>query len=78
MSQLTIPDLDDGTLARLRDRAARHGRTVEWEAKLILTQAVPATTDSPWTAINKLREQLAASGRLFPDSTDDVSEDRSR
>src|SRR4026208_1663978 len=28
ISQLTIPDLDDGTVARLRDRAARHGRTV--------------------------------------------------
>lgn len=76
MSQLTIPDLDDATLARLRDRAARHGRSIESEAKVILTQAVPTAAGSQWNAINALRERLAESGRIFQDSTDDFAQDR--
>jgi plasmid stability protein len=78
MSQLTIPDLDDSTFSRLRDRAARHGRTVESEAKAILTQAFPENGSTPWSAVNALRERLAASGRTFPDSTDAIAEDRNR
>jgi plasmid stability protein len=76
MSQLVIPDLDDATLARLRERATRHRRTVETEAKAILCEALPPVAPDQWAAINSLREQLAASGRTFPDSTDFSREDR--
>jgi antitoxin FitA len=78
MSKLLIPDMDEETIARLRDRAARHGRTVETEAKEILSAAVPHGASDQWLAINTLREQLAASGRAFPDSTDLIREDRER
>jgi plasmid stability protein len=79
MSQLVIPDLDDAVLARLRDRAALRGRTVETEAKVILAEALPpAVPPAQWAAINALRDELAGSGRLFPDSTDSIREDRDR
>ena len=78
MSHLLIPDLDDATLARLRERADRHGRTVETEAKAILANAVPPTPSGQWVAINAFREQLAASGQSFPDSTESIREDRER
>jgi plasmid stability protein len=78
MSQLVIPDLDDGTLDRLRERAARHGRTIETEAKAILAEAVPIVQPEQWAAINALRDELAASGRTFPDSTELLREDRER
>lgn len=43
MATLTIRQLDDGTHARLRERAARHGRSVEAEVRAILD----ATTGRP-------------------------------
>lgn len=40
MARLTIDDLPEGSLAALRERAARHGLTPEREARLILEQAL--------------------------------------
>jgi plasmid stability protein len=75
MPQLLIPDIDDGTLRRLRERAIHHARSVEVEAKAILAGALQS---DPWTAINVMREDLARSGREFPDSTPLLREDRDR
>lgn len=47
MPTLTIRQLDERTHARLRDRAARHGRSVEAEVRAILD----ATTGRPETNI---------------------------
>jgi plasmid stability protein len=76
MSQIVIPDLDDATLARLRERAARHGRTIETEAKTILAEAL--ASNDPWAEVNALRDKLAASGRTFSDSAELIREDRDR
>ena len=78
MSQLLIPDLDDATLTRLREQANRHGRSIEVEAKHILASALPANRTSIWAEVNKQRENLATSGRTFPDSTESIREDRNR
>ena len=40
MASITIRKLDDATTARLRRRAARHGRSMEDEAREILTSAL--------------------------------------
>ncbi len=40
MTTLTITQLDERTYARLRMRAARHGRSVEAEVRAILDAAV--------------------------------------
>ena len=40
MASLTIRNLDDGTKGQLRLRAARHGRSMEEEARTILREAV--------------------------------------
>jgi plasmid stability protein len=77
MSALVIPDLDEATLARLHERATTHGRTVETEARAILTAALQGPAD-PWAAANAIRERLAASGRTFSDSADLIREDRDR
>lgn len=78
MSALVIPDLDEATLTRLRNRATTHGRTPETEAKAILTAALQASPAAPWTAIDAFRERLAATGKDFGDSTEDIREDRER
>ena len=76
MSQLLIPDLDDATLDRLRERAARHGRTIETEVQAILAEAL-APSD-PWAGADAIFGELAASGRTFTDSADLIREDRDR
>lgn len=44
MARLTVRELDEDVMARLRVRAARHGRSMEAEVRLILAEAV---ADSP-------------------------------
>jgi plasmid stability protein len=41
MATLTIRGLDDGTKARLRVSAARHGRSMEAEVRAILADVLP-------------------------------------
>jgi plasmid stability protein len=78
MSTLVIPDLDEAILIQLRNRATTHGRTPEMEAKAILTATLQASTSDPWAVINAFRERLAATGKDFGDSTEDIREDRER
>jgi len=79
MPQLVIPDIDDGILKRLHERAVYHSQSVEGEAKAILADALQtARPTDAWAAVNAMREQLAKSGRQFPDSTPLVREDRNR
>lgn len=47
MADLSIRGLDDDVRARLRVRAASHGRSMEAEARDILTQAVTPEHERP-------------------------------
>ena len=47
MATLTIRNLDDSTKAQLRLQAARHGRSMEEEARSILRQAVAGSPPQP-------------------------------
>lgn len=46
MATLTVRGLDDATKARLRVRAARHGRSMEAEVRAILEDALPSEPTS--------------------------------
>ena len=47
MTTLTIPDLDDELQATLRKLAARHGHSVEEEARGILRQVLTQSPPQP-------------------------------
>ncbi len=49
MATLTIRNLDEGTKAQLRIQAARHGRSMEEEARTILREAIEAEQPSAAT-----------------------------
>jgi plasmid stability protein len=74
---IVIDSLEEGLLARLRERASAHGRTPEAEAEVILREAL-RTPGGAWSAVNALHERLAASGRSFADSAEQLREDRDR
>jgi plasmid stability protein len=47
MSAVSIRNLDDRVKARIRVRAARHGRSMEAEMRAILTEAVTEPGEEP-------------------------------
>jgi plasmid stability protein len=76
MAQILIRDLDDETVKRLKERARRHGRSLQGEAKLILTQAAGLSLGEARELARQRQQKLA--GRPFPDSTELIREDRQR
>jgi plasmid stability protein len=76
MARILIRDLDDETVKRLKDRARRHGRSLEGEARLVLTQAAGMDFHDARKLAQQWHKKLA--GRKLPDSTDLVREDRQR
>jgi len=64
MATLTIRNLDDATKAQLRLQAARHGHSMEEEARTILRQAVlppPSASDGPGLG-SRIQAHFAALG----------------
>ncbi len=76
MAQILIRDLDDETVKRLKERARRHGRSLQGEAKLILAQAAGLSLREARELARQWQQKLA--GRPFPDSTELIREDRQR
>jgi plasmid stability protein len=76
MARILIRDLDDQTVERLKDRAKRHGRSLQGEAKQILTHAAGMTSDDAQKLSQQWHKKLA--GRKLPDSTQIIREDRRR
>lgn len=60
MASLTIRNLDDNLKAQLRQRAARHGRSMEAEARTILSQtlSIPGGEQNIAAVIHKRFESL--------------------
>ena len=76
MAQVLIRDLDDETVKRLKDRARRQGRSLEGEARQILTRAAGIGFGDARKVARQWHKRLA--GRPLPDSTELVREDRQR
>ena len=76
MSQLLVRKVDEDLVARLKQRAARAGRSAEAEHRLILEQAL--RPGKPSFAERARRHREALCGRVHSDSTDLIREDRDR
>ncbi len=76
MPQILVRNLDVATLDRLKARAKAHGRSLQAEVKLILEQSAQQDAATFWTRATALQQSLAASGRAFHDSVDDLREER--
>ena len=80
VATVTIRNLDGDAYQRLKARAKRNRRSVTQEAALLIEQALaePATSDSAWRQVDRVREGVRAQYGPFPDSTPSVREDRER
>jgi antitoxin FitA len=61
MAAITVRNLDDTVKHRLRVRAARHGRSMEAEARAIIVEAVGADEEEP-NILQRLHERFAELG----------------
>jgi plasmid stability protein len=62
MASITIRRLDESVKARLRIRAARHGRSMEEEARQVLTAAVKQKPKRPLNLAEAIRRRIAPLG----------------
>ena len=67
MASITIRNLDDEVKARLRKRAAGHGRSLEEEARLILADAVEREAVPAKGLGTALRELFKPFGGVEPE-----------
>ena len=78
MSKLLIRNLEEETVASLKQRVKANHRSLQAELALILESAAKIQPISFWKNTNKMREQLAQSKKTFSDSTELVREGRDR
>jgi plasmid stability protein len=76
MAQILVRGLENEVVARLKDRAAAHGRSLESEARSILESAAGFTAEEARQVVSNWQKRLA--GRKFSDSVDMIREDRQR
>jgi plasmid stability protein len=73
MATLTIRALDDRVRDQLRVQAATHGRSMEAEARAILTEAVASPVERSLVDIMiAMREALEGKGLELPSRADEV------
>ena len=66
MASLSVRNLDDDLLARLKRRAARHGRSAEAEVRDILRRALSAEADIDFDSLAAELRALTAGRRHSP------------
>ena len=64
MASITIRNLADALKGKLRVRAARHGRSMEEEAREILRTALSGGTQTPANLAEALRRRFAPFGGI--------------
>lgn len=62
MATMTIRNIDDRLKARLRVRAAEHGKSMEDEARDILRAALSAEAPTPSNLVQSIRARIAPLG----------------
>ena len=62
MAAISVRDLDEDVAARLKVRAARHGRSMEAEVRAILTESVAGDEDDRPNLGQAIRERFAEMG----------------
>lgn len=64
MASITIRQLDDDLKERLRQRAARHGRSMEDEVRELLRTTLALETDQPDNLAKRIQARFAPLGGI--------------
>ena len=75
MPDILVRGLQASTIARLKERAKAHGRSLQSEARIVLENAAGKSLDEVLAAAGEWRKRH---GRVFEDSAELIREDRER
>jgi len=64
MAQVLIQDVAEDTVAKLKDRASHHGRSLQQELRLILEEAARQNSAEPWEAIHQFPSEALLNPRI--------------
>lgn len=78
MADVLIRNIDKNTLERLKERAARNNRSLQEELKELVEFHAKPDIEETRGRVNEILMKYKASGKKFPDSGDELSDDRSR
>ena len=78
MAQILVRNVDEEVVARLKQRAANNGRSLQAEVKMVLEQASGFDSTNAWQKVEQFRTKMQKSGRTFSDSTALLRKDRER
>ena len=76
MAEILVRGLDAQTIKRLKEQAARHGRSLQAEVKSILDQAAGKTLKELLAEAARIRRRFKS--RSMMDSCDLIRQDRDR
>ncbi len=76
MAQILVRNLEAEVVKNLKLRAKRHGRSLQSEARQILTQSAGVSPEQARKTARLWQKKL--SGRKFPDTTALIRQDRAR
>ena len=76
MAQILVRDVDPAMLGRLKQRAKRHGRSLQGEVRLILVEATDLSLKEASAVSERWHKRL--SGWRMSDSAALIREDRKR
>lgn len=78
MGNLSIRNLDDTVIERLKSRATANRRSMEEEVRVIVSEAVKPSRDEWLRDVRDIQRHYRERGILFEDSTTLIREDRDR
>jgi plasmid stability protein len=76
MPNVLVRDVDEKVLEKLKNKAARNGRSLQREVQIILTDAINFEPLSDLETAKKIKDSLR--GREHSDSAELLREDRNR
>lgn len=78
MSDVLIRNIDVKVLERLKEKARSNKRSLQEELRQLLETHSGAKTENAIKMVREIQEEYKSTGKLFPDSSEDISRDRQR
>lgn len=78
MADILIRNIDENTLKNLKKRAKSNNHSLQAELKSLLEMHGRTDIEETRNMVKDILENYRAEGRIFPDSVDDIREDRER
>lgn len=78
MPDVLIRNIDEKTLKRLKDQAKLNNRSLQEELKEMVEHYSGTRQRNAIEMVREIQESYKRSGRIFPDSTEEIRKDRER